>query len=102
MGDDSFMSRLSSSSGATSLTRLTHPSQPDLERQSSVEVQLGVQRSLDVARLAESVLFAGEEQVADWHSFSPQGLDHQLGLVRRHYLVLIALEECNRHGQFLG
>ena len=45
--------------------------------------------------LAEAVLLALEGEVGDRHALGPQRLDDHLGLVRRHDLVLEALE----HGQ---
>src|SRR5205085_4932677 len=58
-----------------------------------VEVQLAVERALDVLGLAEAVLLALEGDVGDGQLFTPERLDHQLGLVRRHDLVFEALKE---------
>ena len=61
-----------------------------------VEEELAVQGALDVLRAAEAVLLALEGDVGDGETFSLQGLEHRLGLVRGNYLVLEALKEHDR------
>src|SRR5262245_39882654 len=78
------------------------PSCRALERQARpehldrVEVELGVETALDVAGLAEAVLLAGEQEIADRIALAPERRDHRFGLVRRHDRVLLALEEDHR------
>ena len=70
--------------------------QPGPEHLDRIEIELGIEAALDVAGLAEAVLLAGEQEIADRIALAPQRLDHGLGLVRRHDGVLVALEEDHR------
>src|SRR5712692_5936983 len=65
-------------------------------KDAAVEIELGVERALDVLRLAEAVLFALEGEVGYGHALAAQGIDHRLGLVRWHDLVIEALKEDDR------
>src|SRR6266508_472393 len=58
-----------------------------------VEVQLGVERPLEVLRAPKAMLLTGEQEVADRDSPGAQRRHHQLSLIRRHDGVLFALEE---------
>src|SRR6266508_1241096 len=53
-----------------------------------IEVELGIQRALDVLGLAKAMLLAFERKIGHRQAFCPQRIDHQLGLTRRHDLVL--------------
>ena len=64
-----------------------------------VEVQLRLRRALDVRRLAEAVLLALKRDVGNGQALLPQRIDHPLGLVGRHDLVLQTLEKNNRTGE---
>src|SRR5919108_217038 len=61
-----------------------------------VEVELGVEGALDAFGPAEAVLLALEREVGDGQALLLERLDHQLGLVGRHDLVLEPLEEDHR------
>src|SRR4051794_1351273 len=74
----------------------TSKAQPGLEGQGGVEVQLRVQRALDVPGLAEPVLFPREQQIRDREALPPEGCHHHLGLVRWYDPVLASLEERDR------
>src|SRR5206468_6446530 len=67
-----------------------------------VEIQLAVERALDVLGLSEAVLLALEGDVCDGKILSSQSLDHQLGLIRRHDLVFQSLKENNGARESIG
>jgi hypothetical protein len=67
-----------------------------------VEIKLGVERALDVGGLAEAMLLTREQEIADWCPAVAQRLDHCLSLVRRHYRILVALEEDHRARKAVG
>src|SRR5215470_15630910 len=70
--------------------------QLDLEHLDRIEGELRIEAAPYGVGLAESVLLAGEQEIADGTAFAPQHIDHHLGLVRRHDRVLLALEEDHR------
>src|SRR5215213_6521731 len=63
-----------------------------------VEVEFGVERTLDILGLAKAVLLAFKRQIRYWQTFRSQGIDQQLGLTRRHNLVFQPLKQY--HGTF--
>ena len=67
-----------------------------------VEIKLGIKRALDVGGLAEAMLLTREQKIADWCPAVAQRLDHCLSLVRRHYRILVALEEDDGARKALG
>src|SRR5215472_3526220 len=76
--------------------------QPGAEHQGGIEIQLSVQRTHDVRRLAEAVLLTAEQQITDGNALGAQRVHHDLGLAGRHDPVLIALEEDHRPVQPIG
>src|SRR5215467_4520922 len=76
--------------------------QCDPEHLHRIERKLCIEAALDVVGRAETVLLTREQEVADSIAIAPQRLDHDLGLVRRHYGVLGALEENHRLRQPIG
>ena len=56
-----------------------------------IKVELRVERILDILSLAESVLFALVHLERARQPLLEQGLVHELRLVGRHHLVLVAL-----------
>src|SRR5262249_23373376 len=67
-----------------------------------IEIELRVERALDVACLAEAVLLAGKQEIADRDLVAAQGIDHALGLIGRHDPVLVALKEDDRALEAFG
>src|SRR5438445_2311196 len=61
-----------------------------------VEIQLAFERPLDVLGDAEAVLLARERDVGDRQALLAEGVDDQLGLVRRDDLVLETLKDNHR------
>src|SRR6267154_2695678 len=76
--------------------------QPDLEHIDRVERKFSLQAALDIRRLAEAVLFARKQEIADRVALAPQHLHHGFGLIRRNDLVFVALKEDDRLLQSLG
>src|SRR5262245_55207215 len=64
-----------------------------------IKIEFSVERSLDVRGLPESVLLALEGDVSHRQPLGAQGIDHHLGLIRRHDLVFQTLKEYHRRGQ---
>src|SRR5215813_2217454 len=58
-----------------------------------IEVQLAVERTLDVLGFAKAVLLAFKSDVRHRHTFLAQGIHHHLGLVRRDDFVFQSLKE---------
>src|SRR5215472_18849764 len=69
------------------------PSPEDFDR---IEGEFGIEAALNVAGLAEAMLLAREQEIADRIAFAPQRLNHTFCLVRRHDGVLLPLEEDDR------
>src|SRR5215831_5448551 len=67
-----------------------------------VEIQLAVERSLDVLGLAKSMLLALEWNISDRQPLCFYGGIHHLGLVWRYDLVLQALKQNDRARQAIG
>src|SRR5882757_9795345 len=76
--------------------------QPDLEHVHRVERKFSLQAALDIRRLAEAVLFARKQEIADRVALAPQHLHHGFGLIRRNDLDFVALKEDDRLRQSLG
>src|SRR5208283_3129644 len=64
-----------------------------------VEIQFRVQGAFYVLLLAETVLFAIEQEVSNGNSPVLQAVNHQLCLVERYDFVLRTLKEDHRHGE---
>src|SRR4029077_4486536 len=84
---------------------LEFPDGPRLDRISEreaedfrIEVELSLERALDVLRNPETVLLALKGNVGDRHTLLAQRGDNELSLVGRHDLVLQPLEEDHRRG----
>jgi len=67
-----------------------------------IEIQPALQRALDVLGLAEAVLLAFVEHIRGGDLPGPDGVEHQLGLVGRDDLVLVALKEDQRNRDVAG
>jgi hypothetical protein len=67
----------------------------------AVEIQLGVQGTLDVLRLAEAVLLTFEGDVGDRQALGFDRREHGLGLAGRDDLIFQALEEDHRAGDLV-
>src|SRR4051794_25637700 len=76
--------------------------QPGAEHRDGVEIQLGVEAALDVATLAEAMLLAGEQEIADGLAATAERRNHSLGLVGWDNGVFVALEKDHRFGQAIG
>src|SRR6266498_3300579 len=66
------------------------------------EVQLGLDRALDVLGLAQAVALAREGQVGVGDALLGQGAHHHLGLGRRHHHVVEPLDQDHRAGDAVG
>src|SRR5260370_38978783 len=73
--------------------------QAGLEDRRGVEIELGVERALDRRRLAEAVLLAGEEEIADGQLLALERRNHHRRLIWRHHLVFFALKEDDGRGE---
>src|SRR5215831_2458758 len=76
--------------------------QPDPKYLYRIEGDLRIEAALDVGGLAKAMLLAREQEIADGVSLTPQRLDHDLGLVRRHHGVLGTLKKDDRLRQPIG
>src|SRR5262245_57383666 len=65
----------------------------DLEHLDRIESELRIEASPYRIGLAEAMLFAGKQEIADSTAFAAQHIDHHLGLVGRHDDILFALKE---------
>src|SRR5207253_7251789 len=63
--------------------------QPHPQHLERIEVEFRIERALDIGGLAKPVLLAREQKVTDRNAVAAQRLDHSLGLIGRHYLVLV-------------
>src|SRR5262249_56039670 len=69
------------------------PGPEDFDR---IEGEFRIEAALNVAGLAEAMLLAREQEIADRIAFAPQRLNHTFRLIRRHDGVLLPLEEDDR------
>src|SRR5271165_3646479 len=76
--------------------RKTLKSEPGAQDQHRVEIELRVEGAPNVLGLAETVLLAVEQKIADRNAAFLQRRDHEFGLVRRDDAILRSLEEDDR------
>ena len=57
------------------------------------EIELSIERPLDVLRLAKPVLLALEQDICHWKTLLAKSLDHQFCLVGWHDFVFVTLKE---------
>src|SRR3954452_8749397 len=71
--------------------------QTGTDEQGGIKIQLRIHGAPDIISVAEPVLFALKEKVADRNIPALKPVHHQLRLVRRNDLVLGALEKYHRN-----
>src|SRR5262244_237347 len=78
------------------IMRLLLEREPSAEDFDRIEGEFRIEAALNVAGLAEAMLLAREQEIADRIALAPQRLNHAFRLVRRHDGVLFPLEEDDR------
>src|ERR1044072_552339 len=61
-----------------------------------IKIKLTIERTLNIFRLSEAVLFTGERNVRHRNSLRADRIDHRLRLIRRDHFVFQSLKKDHR------